>query len=109
MAGAKVKAHDFFQGLFTVDLAPEEIIAAVQFTPIKAPPTPSSTSARRTSPSSASPRRWRWAAARFRSARVGLTGATPHAIRLTAVEQALAGKPATTETVRAAAASAGVD
>src|SRR4029434_3000809 len=32
----KVKASDFFQGLFTVDLAPNEIIAGVQFTPVKA-------------------------------------------------------------------------
>ena len=32
----KVKASDFFQGLFTVDLAPDEIIAGVQFTPTKA-------------------------------------------------------------------------
>ena len=30
-----VKARDFFQGLFTVDLAPDEIIAGVQFTPVK--------------------------------------------------------------------------
>ena len=28
-----VKADDFFQGLFTVDLAADEIIAGVQFTP----------------------------------------------------------------------------
>ena len=30
-----VKADDFFQGLFTVDLAPDEIIAGVQFAPVK--------------------------------------------------------------------------
>ena len=35
--GARVvKAQDFFQGLFTVDLAPDEIIASVQFAPVKA-------------------------------------------------------------------------
>ena len=43
------------------------------------------------------------------SARVGLTGATSHAVRLSNVEQALAGKPPTKETVRAAAALAGSD
>jgi len=41
------------------------------------------------------------------SARVGLTGATSHAMRLTAVEQALAGKPANAATVEAAAKDAG--
>ena len=30
-----VKAHDFFRGLFTVDLAGDEIIVSVQFTPVK--------------------------------------------------------------------------
>ena len=43
------------------------------------------------------------------AARIGLTGATPSAIRLNNVEQALVGKPATKETVQAAAASAGVE
>ena len=33
--GARVvKAHDFFQGMFTVDLAADEIITAVQFKPV---------------------------------------------------------------------------
>ena len=30
-----VKAHDFFRGLFTVDLAADEIIVGVQFKPVK--------------------------------------------------------------------------
>ena len=30
-----VKAHDFFRGLFTVDLAADEIIVGVQFRPVK--------------------------------------------------------------------------
>ena len=42
----------------------------------------------------------------IRSARIGLTGAGPHAIRLTMVEEALAGKPASTETITAAARQA---
>ena len=31
-----VKANDFFQDLFTVDLAPDEVITSVRFTPIRA-------------------------------------------------------------------------
>ena len=42
----------------------------------------------------------------IKSARVGLTGATTHAVRLPEVEEALAGNPATTETFDAAAAAA---
>ena len=42
------------------------------------------------------------------SARVGLTGAGSHAQRLTNVEQALAGRPATSDTIEAAAKNAGV-
>jgi carbon-monoxide dehydrogenase medium subunit len=45
----------------------------------------------------------------FQSARIGITGVGSHATRLTAVEQALAGKPATKDTVAAAAAVASVD
>ena len=40
---------------------------------------------------------------------LGLTGASTHGQRRTAVEQALAGKPATAETIRAAARGAGAD
>ena len=32
----KIRAHDFFQNLFTVDLGPNEIIAGVQFAPVRA-------------------------------------------------------------------------
>ena len=31
-----MKAHDFFRGLFTVDLAADEIIVGVQFRPVRA-------------------------------------------------------------------------
>lgn len=98
-----VKANAFFQDLFTVDLAPDEIIANVQFTPVK----------------SAAYAKLHQRASHYaivgvaaaldvsggtiRSARVGLTGATTHAVKLTSVEQALAGKPATAQTVEAAA------
>jgi aerobic carbon-monoxide dehydrogenase medium subunit len=104
-----VKASDFFQGLFTVDLAPNEIIAGVQFAPVK----------------SAAYAKLHQRASHFaivgiaaavdvkggvfQSARIGLTGASTHATRLTAVEQALAGKPATKETIASAAATATAD
>jgi carbon-monoxide dehydrogenase medium subunit len=104
-----VKARDFFQGLFTVALSPEEIISAVHVTPTKA---------------AAYAKLYQRAShyaivgvaaavevsgGTISSARVGLTGATTHAMRLANVEQALAGKPATKETVQAAAALAGAD
>ena len=43
------------------------------------------------------------------SARIGLTGAASHAQRLTNVEQALAGQPASTQTIEVAAQVAGQD
>jgi len=102
-----VKAADFFQDLFTVNLAPDEIIAGVQFAPVKA----------------AAYAKLHQRASHFaivgvaaalevaqgtiRSARVGLTGASTHAMRLSSVEQALAGKPATAKTIEEAAREAG--
>ncbi len=104
-----VKASDFFQGLFTVDLAPNEIIAGVQFVPIK----------------SAAYAKLHQRASHFaivgvaaavdvkggvfESARIGLTGASTHATRLTAVETALTGKPATNETIASASDAANVE
>jgi carbon-monoxide dehydrogenase medium subunit len=101
-----VKASSFFQGLFTVDLAPDEMIVGVQFTPVKA----------------AAYAKLHQRASHFaivgvaaalevksgtiQSARIGLTGASTHATRLAAVEKALAGKPATKPSIEAAAASA---
>jgi carbon-monoxide dehydrogenase medium subunit len=41
--------------------------------------------------------------------RIGLTGAGPHALRLTAVEKALVGKAATAQAIAAAANTAGAD
>jgi aerobic carbon-monoxide dehydrogenase medium subunit len=102
-----VKARDFLVGLFTVDLAPDEIIAAVQFKPVRA----------------AAYAKLQQRASRFaivgvaaalevangaiRSARVALTGATTHAVPLSDVEQALTGKKLTKETVETAAEKAG--
>jgi carbon-monoxide dehydrogenase medium subunit len=104
-----VKASDFFQGLFTVDLQPDEIIAGVQFAPVEA-------AAYAKLHQRASHFAIVGVAAAlevkdgvFQSARVGLTGASTHATRLTAVEQALAGKPATKDTIATASAAASVD
>ena len=104
-----VPASDFFQDLFTVDLAPDEIITAVRFAPVRA----------------AAYAKLYQRASRFaivgvaaaldvadgviRSARVGLTGAVSHAVRLTAVEEALAGRQPTPEVVAEAAQLAGSD
>jgi carbon-monoxide dehydrogenase medium subunit len=93
-AGSRlVKAHDFFRGLFTVDLAPDEIIVGVQFNPVRC----------------AAYAKLYQRASHFaivgvaaaldvkngtiQSARIGLTGASSHATRLTDVEERLAGKP----------------
>ena len=45
----------------------------------------------------------------IQDARIGLTGATPSATRLTAVEQQLTGKKASAETFDAASKNAGAD
>jgi carbon-monoxide dehydrogenase medium subunit len=101
-----VKASAFFKDVFTVDLAPDELIVSVRVSPVRA----------------AAYAKLHQRASHFaivgvaaaldvgggviKAARVGLTGAGSHATRLSAVEQALAGKPATKEAVGAAAALA---
>jgi carbon-monoxide dehydrogenase medium subunit len=101
------KAADFFQGMFTVDLAGDEIITGVQFTPVK----------------SAAYAKLHQRASHFaivgvaaaldvkggviQAVRIGLTGASSHAMRLSDVEKALAGKPASAATIEAAAQNAG--
>ena len=103
----RVAARDFFQDLFTVDLGADELITAVRFAPTRA----------------AAYAKLYQRASRFavvgvaaaldvadgvvRAARLGLTGALSHAVRLTAVEEALAGRPATAESVAQAAGGAG--
>lgn len=104
-----VKADRFFQDLFTVDMAPDEIIASVRFAP-----------ARATAYAKLRQRASHYAivgvaaalkvsSGTIQSARVGLTGAGPHAMRLTGVEQALAGQPLTPAVIAAAAQRAGAD
>jgi carbon-monoxide dehydrogenase medium subunit len=104
-----VKARDFFRDLFTVDLAADEIIAGVQFAPVRA----------------AAYAKLRQRASHFaivgvaaalevsqgviRSARIGLTGAGTHATRLTNVEEVLAGRALSRSTIDAAAQLAGAN
>jgi len=101
-----VKADTFFQDLFTVDLGTEEILAKVVIAPA-----PASAYAK------LYPRASHFAivgvaaaldarGGTIRSARVGVTGAGTHAQRLTGVEVALTGRPASAETIEAASKSA---
>jgi carbon-monoxide dehydrogenase medium subunit len=104
-----VKASAFFQDLFTVDLASDEIITGVRFAPVK----------------SAAYAKLHQRASHFaivgvaaalevsggtiKSARIGLTGASTHGIRLSKVEAALAGKPLSKATIEAASIDAGAE
>jgi len=104
-----VKASQFFQDLFTVDLAADEILAGVQFAPVRA---------------SAYCKLYQRAShfaivgvaaaldvsdGKVQSARIGVTGAGPCAVRLASVEQALTGQPATKDAMAVAAKDAGAD
>jgi aerobic carbon-monoxide dehydrogenase medium subunit len=98
-----VMAQDFFTDLFTVNISPDEIIAAIQFTPAKV-------SAYAKLVQRASHYAIVGVAAVLEvnggtivSGRIGLTGATSHAQRLATVEQALANRPLSTDTIAAAA------
>jgi carbon-monoxide dehydrogenase medium subunit len=104
-----VKADRFFKDLFTVDMAPDEIIAGVQFAPVR----------------SAAYAKLHQRASHYaivgvaaalqvsggtiQSARIGLTGAGSHAVRLTSVEQALAGQKLTEAVIESASQRAGAD
>ena len=99
----QIAASRFFQDLFTVDLRPDEIIVAVRFAPVRS-------AAYAKLHQRASHYAIVGVAAALQldggtiaSARIGLTGAESFAVRLTAVEQALAGQPATPDGVAAAA------
>jgi carbon-monoxide dehydrogenase medium subunit len=94
------------KALFTVDLQPDEIIVSISFAPVQ-----------RAAYAKLHQRASHYAivgvaaaldvdGGTIRSARVGVTGAGTHAVRLTNVESALAGKPATSESVAAASQNA---
>jgi carbon-monoxide dehydrogenase medium subunit len=98
-----VKAENFFQDLFTVDMAEDEIIAAVQFAPVQ-----------KAAYAKLHQRASHYAIVGVcvalqtdgnvcRSARVAITGASTHAQRLTEVENALAGKELAQANIDAAA------
>jgi aerobic carbon-monoxide dehydrogenase medium subunit len=102
-----VKAADFFEDLFTVDLAADEIIVSVQFVPVR-------TAAYAKLHQRASHYAIVGVAAALEvsggaiaSARIGLTGATSHACRIPNVEQALEGQPASAQTIEHAVRDAG--
>ena len=106
--GARVAhASGFFKDLFTVDMAPDEILTAVTFPQVK-------TAAYAKLYQKASHYAIVGVAAALniqggtiQEARIGLTGAGPSAVRLSNVEQALAGKRTSKESIDAAAALAG--
>lgn len=104
-----VAARDFFQDLLTVDLKPDELIVSVTFEPAKS-------SAYSKLHQRASHFAIVGVAAALEisgnsivSARIGLTGASTHAIRLTHVEAALAGQALSPETLKTAASVAGAE
>ena len=104
-----VAASAFFQDLFTVDLAADELIVSIQFAPVRA-----------AAYAKLYQRASHYAivgvaaaidtrAGTIVSARLGLTGAGSHASRMANVEQALAGQPLSDTTIASAAALAGAD
>jgi len=102
-----VRAEEFFQDLFTVDLAEDEVLVAIRFRPLR-------TAAYAKLHQRASHYALVGVCAALeldggaiRQARVAVTGVSTHAQRLPNVEQLLVGKPATQETIDAAAAVAG--
>ena len=102
----QIAASAFFQDLFTVDLRPDEIIVAVRFAPVRAAAYAKLHQRASHYAIVGVAAALDVAGGTIRSARVGLTGAGSHAIRLTGVEEALAGQPASTTTIAAAAGRA---
>ena len=102
-----VKASAFFQDLFTVDLAGDELIVSVTIAAAKA-----SAYAKLHQRASHYAIVGVGAALEVKggviqAARLGLTGAASHATRMTNVEQALAGQPLSAKTIEAASKIAG--
>ena len=102
-----VKAADFFEDLFTVDLAADEIVVSIQFVPVR-------TAAYAKLHQRASHYAivgvavaLELSGGKIASARVGLTGATSHARRLVKVEQALAGQSTSSSALASATHTAG--
>lgn len=107
-SGARVaKARTFFRGLFTVDLGPEEIITSVQFAPVRAAAYAKLHQRASHFAIVGVAAALEVSAGTIASARIGVTGATPSATRLTSVEHQLAGKNASAEAIATASKDAG--
>jgi carbon-monoxide dehydrogenase medium subunit len=104
-----VKADRFFTDLFSVDMATDEIIAGVQFVPVRAAAYAKLHQRASHYAIVGVAAALQASGGTIQSARVGVTGAGSHAIRLTAVEQALVGKPLTAAVMESASQKAGAD
>jgi len=104
-----VKADRFFQDLFTVDMAPDEIIASVQFAPVRAAAYAKLHQRASHYAIVGVAAALQVSGGTIQSARIGLTGAGSHAVRLTGVEQALAGQKLTAAAIESASQRAGAD
>ena len=103
----EVPARNFFKDLLTVDLAADEIIVSVRFRPVRS-----------SGYSKLHQRASHFAIvgvaaaltvadATIQAARIGLTGASPHAVRLAKVEAALTGRQLSDEIIQSASKLAG--
>jgi len=104
-----VKADGFFQDLFTVDMAPDEIIAGVQFAPVRAAAYAKLHQRASHYAIVGVAAALQVSGGTIQSARIGLTGAGSHAVRLTNVEQALAGQKLTAALIESASQQAGAE
>jgi carbon-monoxide dehydrogenase medium subunit len=106
-----IRAGDFFVDALTTALAEDEVLTAIRFTATDTPRT-GTAYAKHAHPASGYAVVAAAAVVRLaedgtcQEARVAITGAGTHAIRATAVEQALAGKPLDAATLASATASA---
>ncbi len=104
-----IKASGFFTEMFTVDLQPDEIIVAVRFTPVKAAAYVKLHQRASHYAIVGVAAALEVSGGAIKSARLGLTGAGPKAVRMTAVEKALAGQQTTKEAIAGAVTAAGSD
>ena len=104
-----IKASGFFTEMFTVDLQPDEIIVAVRFTPVKAAAYVKLHQRASHYAIVGVAAALEVSGGTIKSARLGLTGAGPKAVRMTVVEKALAGQKATKEAIAGVVKDAGSD
>jgi carbon-monoxide dehydrogenase medium subunit len=104
-----IKASGFFTEMFTVDLQPDELIVAVRFTPVKAAAYVKLHQRASHYAIVGVAAALEVSGGTIKSARLGLTGAGPKAVRMTAIEKALAGQKTTKEAIAGAIKDAGSD